>query len=114
MSKKRRRLSTPVADHDMRSHLPRSSAPATVVSSTDLTFDAEGNVELTDGGTNVQDPMLMGDPAFTSTTDSFDDIFESFYPTRVPVDQDMTDSAELSNEAVQRILDTAGENHKKG
>ena len=111
-NQKRRRLSTPVADHDMRSHLPRSSAPATVVSSSDLTFDEEGNVTLTDAGTNVQDTMLMGDPAFTSTTDSFDDIFESFYPTRVSVDQDMTDSAELSNEAVQSFLDTAGANNK--
>ena len=103
-NQKRRRMSTPVA-----THVPRSSAPTTVISSSlDLTLG--GNAELTDRGSpgaNVQD-ATMEDPAFNSTSDILGDLFEPRYSIREHVDQDTTDGADLPTEVVQDLDVTAG------
>ena len=98
-NQKRRRMSTPVA-----THIPRSSAPSTVLSSLELT-------ELTGGGAfgmDVQDTTLMPleSTPFNSTSDSFDNIFEMLCPTRE--DEDLTDGTGLPDEDVQCCLNAAG------
>ena len=98
-NQKRRRMSTPVA-----THIPRSSAPSTVLSSLEPT-------ELTGGGAfgmDVQDTTLMPleSTPFNSTSDSFDNIFEMLCPTRE--DEDLTDGTGLPDEDVQCCLNAAG------
>ena len=105
-NQKRRRMSTPVA-----THIPRSSAPTTAISSS-LELTLGGNVELTDRGSpgaNVQD-ATMEDPAFNSTSDILGDLFEPIYSTREHVDQDTTDGVDLPAEVVEDLVDvvTAG------